>query len=368
MEQDKRNKKFNTCIISPSGNLYGSEQVLIDFLKGSSESYLVFCPSNSILYDVLRKDAKQHTFKVFCNYIELYSQVFFLLLYKRIRTVYVNEGGHIRYVKLLATLFPSNMFYVHIRIIEDTLKSRLKELRCNVKLISVSRFIQDKLQSEGYSSTLIYDLYESNNENGDMSSFSKSYLNLINIGFIGRITNSKGLPKIQLLIEHINKNYPNKFHFHFFGDIDSNEHAALDCISNISILENVKVTFHGFVKAKDKIYSKMNVVVHLSTIEALGRIFFEALDFKTYFIGYNQGGIGEIASALGLSRYMINDNSTWKEEFCSKIINLIDKDVRAVELYINAANIMKNKFSTENYVSSLEFLLLNNENFIHRSA
>ncbi|MBC5991622.1 glycosyltransferase [Pontibacter cellulosilyticus] len=360
--------KTDVCIVSPSGKLYGSEQVLKDFLKNSNKDYLVFCPSNSILFDVLRQETNRHIHMVFSNHIMLYFQIFFLLLLKKTRTVYVNEGGHIRYVKLLATLFPKNLFYVHIRIVEDTLKSRLQKLKSNVRLISISHFIQDKLKLEGYDSALIYDLYDSNNGDSASYQFLKPHLHLINVGFIGRITNTKGLPKIQSLIEHVDNYYPNKFHFHFFGEIDSNEQSVLACLNNISTLENVEVTFHGFVKAKEEIYSKINVAVHLSTIEALGRIFFEALDYKTYFIGFNKGGIGEIASTLGLSNYMINDNSAWKEEICSKIINLIDKDDRAVEIYENAVSVMKSKFSTENYVSSLECLLIDNESFVCRSA
>ena len=44
-----------TVIVSPSGNFYGSEQVLYDFLLATTQSYIVFVPEKSIFSQKLEK-------------------------------------------------------------------------------------------------------------------------------------------------------------------------------------------------------------------------------------------------------------------------------------------------------------------------
>lgn len=355
----ERDKQFQTCIISPSGNLYGSEQVLLDFLRNTNNNYLVYCPSNSNFYQLLSQEKKQHTIVPFKSVIALYINIYFLLLLNKIKVVYINEGGHVRYVKALASLFPSKRFLVHIRIVEDTTSERLGKLSQNIKLISISKFIQETLYSKvRCTSEMIYDLYSVRSI--ESPGFSITNSDVVSIGFVGRVTKTKGLEKIVSFLEHINTHYPYTFHIHFFGEINKEDSFTDKAVNSIIALKHVKVNFHGFVKEQKEIYSKTDIVVHLSEIEALGRIFFEALDHHTFFVGINKGGIGEIAEVLGLTDYMINDKQGWQQELCNKIFEIVEPNSLAGQRYSKAVDRLKVIFATDKYVNSIDGLLKGN--------
>ncbi len=270
-------------IISPSGNLYGSENVLYDYLKSSSVKFnQVFVPKGSQFESKLNKSG-YNTFG-FSNVKKLYLKIIWLLLSKNISSIYCNEAGHVKYILLLAKHFPNVNFIIHVRIIEDT--ARFVKKSQNVRVISISKTIKKRLSVPNH---LIYDGYEFKK----MANWaSRKESQILKVGIVGRVTKSKG---INLFTKQFTEIAGSNIEFHFFGDIDSyfeksEEFKKLKNISN-SI-------FHGFISDKSNIYGAVDLLLHLNENEPLGRIFFESIDFGIPFLGIHSGGIGEISDLI----------------------------------------------------------------------
>ena len=43
-----------------------------------------------------------------------------MLLWEDSSVIYCNEAAHIRYLSLMAKIFPAKNFYIHVRVFEDT--------------------------------------------------------------------------------------------------------------------------------------------------------------------------------------------------------------------------------------------------------
>src|SRR5690606_26485924 len=95
---------MSLAIISPSGKFYGSEQTLFDFLSRTS-GYDVYCKEEQDgLYNLLLESNFEHRYFKFNNVRYFYLKLFGLLLFKY-KKVYINEGGHSKYIKLLGRIF-----------------------------------------------------------------------------------------------------------------------------------------------------------------------------------------------------------------------------------------------------------------------
>lgn len=72
---------MKSIIISPSGNLYGSEQVLIDYLVQTKNNYTVYVPKSSVLESELHQLNTHHSIRSFNSKIlQLFYFKFFVLL------------------------------------------------------------------------------------------------------------------------------------------------------------------------------------------------------------------------------------------------------------------------------------------------
>ncbi len=334
-------------IISPSGNLYGSEQVLIDFLENSQEKYIVYVPVRSPLFNKLMSSKTHNIYPYNLKQLKLlYIKIFFRLLFNKKQNIYINEAGHIRYIKLFARFFTYKNFFVHIRIIEDTNKKRLGTLPVNIKLITVSDFMKSKL--DGYKCEMLYDPYPFSENNFNNNTVNNPF----RIGIVGRITKTKGFDLIESFISEINKStYKEDFCFNFYGDINDD---AKNSFNNL-LSNNLNLEYHGFVADKNKIYKNIDILLHFNTNESLGRIILEALDFNKPFICSNGGGTGEIVKLLELNESGISfglDN--WQSELLRKLIDIKNNYKHYVDLVKQAKLRAKNIFSVHNYVNKLE--------------
>ena len=269
-------------IISPSGKLYGSENVLFDYIKHSKLKFdLIFVPQSSPFQ--IRLEQNNFFTKGFKNEKWLYVKLLFILLTSKVKSVYCNEAGHIRYIYLLALFFPRVKFVVHVRILEDT--PRIKRSKKNINFVAISDTIQNGMKSSNH---LIYDGYHFS----ELKNWHLPSSTTLRVGIVGRITASKG---ISLFTEAFFQNCGTHIEFQFFGDIDSS-HENTKIIK--SLVNQKNVCFNGFINDKNKIYSSIDVLLHVNEHEPLGRIFFESLDFGIPFIGINKGGIAEIANKI----------------------------------------------------------------------
>ena len=314
-------------IISPSGAFYGSEQVLYDFLQETRNTYEVYVPKGTF-YDILIKQS-QHKIHCYGSLASLYLYLAVRLLFRQIDGVYINEGGHIRYLKLLARLFPSKQFFAHIRLKEDTVQSRLSGITNNLKLISISQYITQLIaENAKITATTIHDLYKISNS---LQPFKLLAFENIQTGIVGRVTDTKGIEYVKMFCDYIDNTGCHSLTLHFYGDIDENSSAVQSFIYAARNYKKVKCIFHGFINDKGEIYKHINCLCHFNPIEPLGRIAFEALNYGVPFIGFCKGGIGEIAVAV------------------------VRNEV-AQNTYVIAQQQMAEMFSPSNYVQKLEAL------------
>jgi len=343
----------NRCtIISPSGNFYGSEQVLFDFLSHTTQVYTVMVPSGSILLRKLEEARLAHRLKTFRpgSPVRLYAGIFFRLATGKIRTLYLNEAGHSKYAVLLARCYPKRKFVVHVRMNEDTEPARWPSHPLpNLQLIGISGFIEHRLPLPA---VCIVDPYR----------FTDRYLwrekkvpSILKIGIIGRITVTKGLNKLIQLAGHAAKDpAAARLRFSLFGDA-SGESGDRDLVSRLATLPNV--TLKGFVADKDDIYKDLDCVLHLSVVEALGRIFFEAIDYGKPFLGFDAAGIGEIGRLTGLDRGLVAPDEQWKENMLQRLLlldNCYGSWVTEIEQKKEACKAI---FSMDRYVSRINGLI-----------
>lgn len=286
-------------LISPSGNLYGSEKVLLDYLRFTKLNLDIAVPKKSLLEITLRKEFPNITIRTFSNEFlwKFYFKVFFDLLAGRIHVIYCNEGGHLKYILWLSKLFKNEKFVVHIRIVEDTKKSRwILEPGNNFISLSISDWLKSKLP---YDSKLIYDPYS-------FSLKTKSRANKIGnqmkVGVIGRVTPSKGLDRLLQLVSLLQiKNRSDQYRFLLFGDIspDAKANGWIESLSEFS-----SISFMGYYPNKDDIYAEIDIIFHFSTQEALGRIALEAIDYLIPFAGMKAAGIAELGNLFELEEYL----------------------------------------------------------------
>ncbi len=259
-----------TIVISPSGNFYGSEQVLWEFLRDTGNHYTLYVPANSFLQEKITKAGTPHRLKTFDprKLPLLYGRIFFSLLFRQADAVYLNEAGHSRFLLLLARFFPGRRFVVHVRMLEDAQGSRWrKRIPSNVRVISISGSVGQKLP---FPSELIYDPYRFSMTRP--SPVKKAPHRLI-VGIIGRVTATKGLGRLPELLEYLAEGAPGRFVFYLYGGVSAAP-GDQELIDRLTALPDVHLK--GFTENKDEIYDSIDCVLHLSIEEALGRDFFLA--------------------------------------------------------------------------------------------
>jgi glycosyltransferase involved in cell wall biosynthesis len=331
-------------IISPSGQLYGSENVLFDFIEGSTIKYKIYVPHDSVFFRKL--NVAGVNVEGFKNLLWLYFIIFIqILVFKK--SLLLNEAGHINYIKILAKFFPNRKFVVIIRLLEDC-NIRLKDLPSNISLIAVSEFIKSRIQSN-LDVTVIYDPFRLTN-----SQHSSTYLkkaDIISVGIIGRISSSKGLSHFLELVSILKEEEIRSFHFNFYGTFNKTDRFHIDFENKLKSIVNLNYEFKGFETNQNKIYSNCNIILHFNKIEALGRILFETVNFKMPFLCFNQGGAGELSKKLGMDFLAVNDIHEMK-------LKLLDYfNGRLAISYEHAIQEINQNFNPESYAKELEKFL-----------
>jgi hypothetical protein len=344
-------KKSSAVIISPSGKFYGSEQVLFDFLCNSSFQYEVYVPANSDFEKRLSQG--KHIIKGFptSNLPVFYLQFFFKLLFGKIKTVYVNEGGHIKYILLLARLLPRKKFIVHIRMIYDAVGGRLgTRVQKNLQLVAISRYIAGEID-KSWGAEVVFDPFAFSKSQEDAKAMQK-----LRIGVIGRISATKGFDLAHRLIIHLDAHHRTDMEFHFFGE-PANDENIKQKMGELKILQHTQVHFAGY-RSRSEIFNSIDAVVHFCLEEGLGRIYLEAIDAGRPFIGFKSGGLIEIAHEFELQEQLIPFD---KENYIPALEQAIDKilqDYAGTVSRIREKKDLKYKlFSVETYCSFMEHKL-----------
>jgi glycosyltransferase involved in cell wall biosynthesis len=339
-------------IISPSGKMYGSEQVLVDYLKYTGRTFSIYVCARGLLYNKLKKGLSQHTIHHFRKTKFLYFKLLLLCFAGKVGCIYVNEAGHSKYISLLARLFSSVKFIIHVRLIEDTASDRWPAAAkpSNLVVVSISRCIQELLPVPNVQ---IYDPYDFHlNEIRHRPKREDK----LNIGVIGRISVTKGIDTLIKLLEIVKDTpYNRTFHFHFFGDpmpdvVDSGRYDQLCKFSNVII--------YGFRDDVEEIFNSVDCVIHSSANEPLGRIFLEAVDFGKPFIGVASGGIGEIGSLLQLTTLLVDKaDGDVSESLFRKLKFLHDNYSGSLEEIGSRKSRAAEVFSPNKYAQAIDSLI-----------
>ncbi len=324
-------------VISPSGNLYGSENVLYDYLISSKIVFdRIYAPQNSQFYHKLQ--GQGFNCQGFKHVKVLFLKLILLLMVRKYNYVYINEGGHSRYLKILSYLFPKINFVIHIRIFEDATSERLSGLdRKNIEIISISQSICERIP---ISNNLIFDGFHAvNNLN-----FRINNIKCLKVGIVGRLTKTKGFDNFLHFYSQVNQNVD--VEYHFYGDIDP---QTKNTIGFQHIEKNANLFFHGFERDKNRIYHSLDILVHFNKHEPLGRIFFESLDYGVPFIGIDSAGIGEIARIINYP-YVFSE-----EDFFTELSHYLMLEKKFdEEALIGSREKAWNFFSIENYTVKLD--------------
>jgi glycosyltransferase involved in cell wall biosynthesis len=343
----------NRLIISPSGHLYGSEQVLCDYLSTTALPAEVFVPKQGKLREVLNAAPGPHRILGFGKSIVwLYIRVAIKLTIGQYKTVYINEAGHIKYIQVLAALFKRVKFVVHVRILEDTAATRWSiPLNHNIVGISVSKYIQELLPVK---SLMLHDIYKFN------TNIEKDALILADgplcVSIIGRVTTSKGIKYLWEVLEQLqHQNRQDEFVFRLFGDLSTT-------LEDVGIIESLRqysnIHFEGFESNKDKIYAQSDLIFHCSTQEPLGRIFIESVNYLKPFVGFNRAGIGEIGVLIGLSQFLLNPGDPlWPDQAIQAFSTIKDRYKDHVSTMVLAKNKAEAVFNATHYTSTLDKIL-----------
>lgn len=351
------NTKDKKIIISPSGNLYGSEQVLLDFLKHTTHQYIVYLPQHSLLYkEVLMLN--KHCIKQFKpdHPVRLYLIIMFNLLLRGVKSVYINEGGHIKYIKLLAFFFRSVKFTVHLRMVYDAEGNRLGyKPFSNVQLIAISNHVAKKIPAH-WNCIVAYDPYVFKKDLHHNVEIPVALGPVFRVGIIGRISPTKGFMEIALLLKYLESSEARNIAFNFYGSFSNDENVQAKA-KEIIAYKHVKVIFNGFVN-QSEIYNNIDCVCHFCEDEGLGRVFFESIDRLKPFIGFQKGGLIEIASAFQLNNFLIEkNNEAWVNSFIEKLNYTQDHYQETVNQIKNARQHFATKFSMHEYLHKIETLI-----------
>ena len=149
--------------------------------------------------------------------------------------------------------------------------------------------------------------------------------NILNIGFIGRLTYLKGL---DILIDSLKilKEDDIKFHLYVAGKFLDSEYESLIYSKINEIKVEKDVTFLGFIEDKKEFFKKINLLVVPSRKkwkETFGLVVIEAFINKVPVVSFNSGALPEILS-YGPSGISICENS---KELASAIKQFEDKEL-----------------------------------------
>ncbi len=304
-------------------------------------------PKDSSFYNKLITQDK-HDIKGFDNLSLLYVKILLLFIFKKYSSLYINEGGHIKYAKLAAKILKSKKIILHIRLLEDCKKERLGSIPPNLRLVSISAFISSHLKS--YNHIQIYDPISTKR---DVPLSNNEIKTLPTIGIIGRVSQTKGISNYNQLFDFLKVGGQiNSFVFKFYGDIVIEESSTFDFYNHFNSSTYPTIIFEGFVTDQDKMYNDLDVVLHLNDNEPLGRIGLESWSRGIPFISFNKGGTGEINTALNLNKFLVEKETGWEMKLLKLLLNnlivLTEKERKEIRQRL------VDLFGVERYVRELE--------------
>ncbi len=360
------NEKQNTesmkkiIIIEPSGNLYGSEMVLLDILKNLNRNKYdisIILPNSSPFCNILDKyNIKYYDILNIKNSIQKlksYIKLYKIIKLKKPDLIFINQAG----IQRIVSHFTN---YLKIPIVSEvsTLEDGLlinkfsNHLLKPVKtFICNSKFIATQLQTKESNKSVLYYGYEWK----DIKPVIPQNKSPFKVLLLGRICESKGhfllVEAINLLIQK-QKNI--NIEIHFWGNAPSLEieEDIKSRIKNYNLKPIFK--FNGFNTDLNVVFEDMNLMVIPSIQEPFGRIFCETAEAKLPCLVADSGGLGELSKRFDLGiRFKGRDANDLadKIEYCYQNYESIKNDFQT-----KAHSFLERLEMTE-YIKKIEFIL-----------
>lgn len=100
----------------------------------------------------------------------------------------------------------------------------------------------------------------------------------------------------------------------------------------------------------------LDMLLHFNKAEALGRIYLEAIEHGIPLIGFNAGGINELARMMGLESMMVDgEKDSWPEEMKQKVMAM--SEIWDRPSFEHAKHTLQSQFSARHYTLNIESLL-----------
>lgn len=364
----------NIMVLDPAGNMWGSERVLLDFLKSEAvreRSIALCCPPGTLLEAAVN----QLGIPVYPLFIaDLHEKGKFsrlraaIGLFKACRqfkpnVIYVNQAGATRIALLVGYLLHIPVI-PHVRLLEDV--RYIEDLNASEysmpHVLAISSFIGDAFKDLNIKRRVIvvYDAYVMKlSSNSNVASVQNSS----EFCCAARLVPMKGQDVlIQAVNELIRSGIDVSLNLYGTGVPGKSFPFELaDLVESLDL--SSKVMFHGFLNDVPSAMQRHRAVVVPSLVEPLGRVIFEAWDAENLpIVGAFSGGAAEVISAskggllyseqtpeslagalmacLALSPYerqaMVSRGRRWLQENCNaaeysvKLLNVLDTCVEIV--------------------------------------
>jgi len=350
----------NILIIEPSGNLYGSEMVLLDIITNVSPDkydFTILLPSEKPFTKLL----KEHGFKTIehlninslAKKIISYFRLIHIVLNKKPDLIFVNQAGIQKIVSLIS-FFSKTPIVSEVSTLEDGLlvnsfpDKYYKPVR---SFICNSNFIADNLQVPKEKKSILYYGYQWKGLNPKVS----NNINPFKIVLLGRISESKGHFILVDAIKHLAVNRPDiNIKVYFVGDAPTEKilTSIKKIISDYNLTD--KFVFRGFKTDINKELNGMNAMVIPSIHEPFGRIFCETAEAKLPCIVADTGGLGELSKRFNLG---ITFKGTDAEDLSNKIAYTFDNYSSVKKEFQESAHKVLYKLDKKEYIKTIENII-----------
>lgn len=349
-------------VIEPSGNLYGSEMVLMDILtniKNKDLDFTVVIPPGAVLSEELHKYGINHIDILNIHHgpvqkIVSYLKVILYLLRNRFHLIFINQAGILRAMALIAKILGIPVV-CEVSTLEDGLLVNGMHHRYlrNVKsFICNSKFIAENLHVPDSQKSILYYGYQWKK----LNPLIRTETNPFHIVLLGRISESKGHFLLVKAMKELRSRLDNEVKIFFVGDApnkETDEKIKLEIAS--ANLESYFV-FRGFQHNLNRELSDKNLMVIPSLKEPFGRIFCESAEAGLPVIVADSGGLGELSKTFNLGLPFQGSNT---EDLAKKIEFSIHHYESLKNNFESSAKRMLHSLSMNGYIQCIEEILRN---------
>lgn len=301
--------QINILVLDPAGNMWGSERVLLDFLKSEAAqetSIALCCPPGTLLEDAVN----QLEMPVYPYFIaDLHEKGKFwrlraaIGLFKACRSfkadvIYVNQAGATRIALFVGRLLNIPVI-PHVRLLEDV--KYVEDLNATAHsmphVLAISNFIGDAFERPDIKLRVIvlYDAYVMKQASVSIDPIPRKSAEFC---CAGRLVPIKGQDVlIHAMANLIRSGLDVSLNLYGTGiKGNSFQNELVELVNTLDL--SARVFFHGFVSDIPSVMHRQRAVVVPSEIEPLGRVVFEAWDAGNLpIVGAFSGGAAEVVIA-----------------------------------------------------------------------